>query len=136
MFNISYLLVLMSAFCLGIANIFYKKSTDLIGGINTAFFYYMFGFLLVSIVWLIFREDRQINFKALLNPFIIAVFLTTSVVTFMLGITNSRIAVSSTIRSLSFLFTILIAVLFLREKISIKQILGICSAVLAIFLLA
>jgi hypothetical protein len=43
---------------LGVANFYYKKSTQVLGPVNTTFYYYLFSFVIATAVWLAFREKE------------------------------------------------------------------------------
>lgn len=131
----SYIFVIISALSLGIVNILYKKSTAAIGPINTTFYYYLFGTAVSFVLWILFKGSEKIAARDLIYPGLISIFLCLSIVTFNIGLQHTKISISSTIRSFSFLFTIIISVFFLKEDINPKQIAGIVLAVISIFLL-
>ena len=133
--NYHYVIVLVSAAALGIANIFYKKSTALIGSINTTFFYYLFGFVFAFLIWLFFREPGKLAIENLRYPILISIFITLSVTTFTLGLAGSKVSISSTIRSLSFLVTLVLSMIVFKEKLSVRQYVGIATAVVSILLM-
>lgn len=130
------LLLIFSAMSLGTANIFYKTSNANIGPVNTTFFYYLFGTLFALIIWGIWGERGRLSLSGMVHPMLIAVFLVTSVLCFNLAIKMIPIASASTVRSLSFVFTALLAVLFLGKTLTIKQIIGIGMGIGAVFLLS
>ncbi len=130
-----YIFVVISALTLGAANIFYKKSTEAIGSFNTSFLYFCFATVIATVVWLIFREPGRVTWANIRYPIITAALLSTSVITFTYGLTTTEVSISSTVRALAFLFTLILSVIFLREKLSVRQYFGIGTAVLSIFLL-
>lgn len=131
----NYIIIIISALSLGIANAFYKKSTASIGPINTTFYYYIFGTIFSLIIWLVLKEPVKVEFRQMIHPILIAVFLCLSIVTFNVGLQNTKLSLSSTIRSFSFVFSVIIAVIFLKESLSIKQLFGIVLAFASFFLL-
>lgn len=131
----SYLLIIISAMCLGVANIFYKKSTAAIGPINTTFIYYLFGTIITFFIWLALKGNFKVEAKDLIYPGIIAILLSISVLTFNIGLQHTKVAISSTIRAFSFLFSIIAAVIFLKNHLTIKQIIGIVLAGVSLLLL-
>lgn len=131
----SYLLIIISAITLGITTALYKKSTAVIGPFNTTFFYYLFGTILSFIVWFFFKKTEPIMIKDLIYPGIIAVTLLISILTFNIGLQHTKLTISSTIRAFSFFVPIIIAVIFFREQLSIKQVIGIFLAVISISLM-
>lgn len=124
----NYIMIIISALSLGVANAFYKKSTASIGPINTTFYYYVFGTIFSFIIWFVLKEPGKVEVKQMIHPVLIAVFLCLSIVTFNIGLQNTKVSISSTIRSFSFVFSIIIAVIFLKETLSIRQIFGIILA--------
>lgn len=131
----NYIIIIISALSLGIANAFYKKSTASIGPINTTFYYYIFSTIFSLIIWLVLKEPVKVEFRQMIHPILIAVFLCLSIVTFNVGLQNTKLSLSSTIRSFSFVFSVIIAVIFLKESLSIKQLFGIVLAFASFFLL-
>ncbi|PJC36464.1 hypothetical protein CO046_05525 [Candidatus Peregrinibacteria bacterium CG_4_9_14_0_2_um_filter_53_11] len=130
----NYILIILSALCLGVANVFYKKSSASVGAVNTTFFYYLFGLVLAFIVWLFFREKMEFTSGNMATIFLISLFLTASVLLFNMGIIRPEVSISiaSTIRSLAFVATVLIAVLFLNENLTATNTLGIVLAIASV----
>jgi drug/metabolite transporter (DMT)-like permease len=131
-----YAFVVISAATLGIANIFYKKSTVAIGANNTTFWYYLFAMVLATGMVLIDGTDLRVTPSKLLPTVLVAVFLFISVFTFNLGLQSTKVSISSTIRSLSFLVTLVISSTFLRESLSVRQWIGVVLGTAAILLMA
>lgn len=131
-----YLLIILSAVTLGMANISYKFGGKALGPVNSTFFYYLFAFLISLTTWLFFRENHDFILTDLKYPLITAVLLFISVLSFTTGINKVSVSIGSTIRSLSFLFSIIIGVVLLKESLSVKQIAGVLLAVLSLFLLS
>lgn len=131
----SYLLIIISALTLGITSVLYKKSTTVIGPVNTTFYYYLFGSVLSFIVWSIFKSPEKVMVKDLIYPGFIAITLFISILTFNIGLQHTKVTISSTIRAFSFIFSVIIAVVFLKEHITIKQVVGIGLAVVSISLM-
>lgn len=131
----NYLLIIISALSLGVVNILYKKSTSSMGPINTTFYYYLFGTIISFVLWILFKDSEKILIRDLIYPGLISVFLCLSILFFNIGLQHTKVSVSSTIRSFSFMFTIIISVIFLKEEISPKQIASIILAGVSIFLL-
>lgn len=131
----SYIFIIISALTLGITSVLYKKSTTVIGPINTTFYYYLFGAVLAFIFWSIFKSPERVEVRDLIYPALISITLFISILTFNIGLQHTKVTISSTIRALSFIFSIIIAIVFLKEQISLKQIVGIILAVVSIFLM-
>ena len=124
---------------LGVANFYYKKSTQVLGPVNTTFYYYLFSFVIALTVWLAFREKEfslKASYQGLVWPLIIAVFLFTSVLSFNYSVKYINVSVGSTIRSLSFLVTIGLAFLIYKETFAVKDYIAILLAIAAVTLLA
>lgn len=130
-----YIIIVISAISLGIANAFYKKSTAAIGAFNTTFYYYLFGTIFSLIIWYFKRETGKIEISQLIYPAIIAFFLSLSIFAFTVGLSKTKLSISSTIRSFSFVVSIFVAVVFMKETLSIKQIIGLVLAAVSVFLL-
>lgn len=131
----SYIFIIISALTLGITSVLYKKSTTVIGPINTTFYYYLFGAVLAFIFWSIFKSPERVEVRDLIYPALISITLFISILTFNIGLQHTKVTISSTIRALSFIFSVIIAIVFLKEQISLKQIVGIILAVVSIFLM-
>lgn len=138
-YYLGFILATISMVTLGVANFYYKKSTEVLGPVNTTFYYYLFSFVIALTVWLVFRE-KDFNFKAsyqgLIWPLIIAVFLFASVLSFNYSVKYINVSVGSTIRSLSFLVTIGLAFLVYKETFAVKDYIAIILALAAVTLFA
>ena len=124
---------------LGVANFYYKKSTQVLGPINTTFYYYLFSFVIALTVWLAFREKEfnlKTSYQGLIWPLIIAVFLFASVLSFNYSVKYINVSVGSTIRSMSFLVTIGLAFLIYKETFAVKDYIAIVLALAAVTLFA
>ena len=131
-----YAFVVISAVTLGIANIFYKKSSEAIGAYNTTFWYYVFATVLAIGLVLIDGTDLRVAPAKLLPTVLVAVFLFISVFTFNFGLQSTNVSVSSTIRSLSFLVTLILSATFMRGHLSPRQWIGVVLGTAAILLMA
>lgn len=129
----------VSMVTLGIANFYYKKSTQVLGPVNTTFYYYLFSFAIALCVWLSFREkgfSLKSSYEGLVWPLIIAVFLFTSVLSFNYSVKYINISMGSTIRSMSFLVTVVLAFFVYKEAFTIKDYVAIFLALIAVVLFA
>ena len=125
---------LASMLTLGVSTYLYKRSTDVIGPTNTTFFYYLFSFTIAIVVWLLFRETQPIPTANLFWPALLAAFLFTSVWTFNYAVKFIDVSVASTIRSLSFAITILLAINLSQEQLTTKDWFAVVFAVIALVL--
>ncbi len=126
---------LASMITMGISNYLYKRSTEVLGATNTTFFYYLFSGIIALFVWLLFREKQPITSTDLFYPAILAVFLFSSVWTFNYALQFMDVSVATTIRSLGFVVTILLAIFISHEQLSTKDWLAVVLAVIAVSLL-
>jgi len=129
----------VSMVTLGVANFYYKKSTQVLGPVNTTFYYYLFSFAIALCVWLAFRErdfSLKSSYEGLVWPLIIAVFLFASVLSFNYSVKYINISVGSTIRSMSFLVTVVLAFFVYKETFTIKDYVAIFLALFAVVLFA
>ena len=128
-----FLLALVSMAGLGISNFLYKQSTASIGPVNTTFFYYFFSMVFASVVWLFFREESY-KAKDLFWPLLTAIFLFTSVLSFNFALKYLDISIGATIRSLSFIVTVILAVLIFKEKLYLKDYIALALAICSIII--
>ena len=114
---------------MGIGTFFYKKSTTTLGPIHTTFFYYFFSIILAASLWFSVRDKAPVEKEALLWPALMAFFLCASVWTFSYALKTLDVSVASTIRGLSFVATIALAVVFYREELAPKDMVAVLLAV-------
>jgi drug/metabolite transporter (DMT)-like permease len=127
-------LAIISMVGLGVSNFLYKKSTSTIGPINTTFFYYLFSFCIALIIWFVFREHGMVKRKELIWPALIAVFLFLSVLSFTFAVKYIDVSVGTTIRCLAFIVTVILALVFTKEHLSLKDYIALGLAAFAIIL--
>ncbi len=127
-------LALLSMVTLGISTYFYKQSTAAIGPTNTTFFYYLFSLIIAVAVWLTFGEKQSFEKTALLWPALLAVLLFSSVWAFNFAVNAIDVSVAATIRSLSFIVTLGLAVSISQESMAPKDWVAAALAVVAILL--
>lgn len=138
-YYLGFIFATVSMVTLGVANFYYKKSTQVLGPVNTTFYYYLFSFVIALTVWLAFREKEfslKASYQSLVWPLVIAIFLFASVLSFNYSIKNINVSVGSTIRSMSFLVTIGLAFLVYKETFAVKDYIAIVLAVAAVTLFA
>ncbi|MCP3923062.1 MAG: DMT family transporter [Desulfobacterales bacterium] len=128
---IGFILAIVSMVGLGVSSFLYKQSTTAIGPVNTTFFYYLFSVVFASVAWIFFKEEGFAS-KELLWPFLTAVFLFISVLTFNFAIKYIDVSIGATIRSLSFIVTVVLAVLIFKEKLYLKDYIALTLAIVAI----
>ena len=128
------LLAIFSTVGLGISHFLYKRSTGTIGPVNTTFFYYLFSLCIATVVWIFFREKNVALAENLLWPAFIAASLFTSVLAFNYAVKYINVSVGATVRSLSFLVTVVLAVTFYKETLQVKDYVALLFATLAVVL--
>ena len=129
----------VSMVTLGVANFYYKESTQALGPVNTTFYYYLFGFAIALCVWLAFRErdfSLKSSYEGLVWPLMIAVFLFASVLSFNYSVKYINVSVGSTIRSMSFLVTVVLAFFVYKETFTVKDYVAMFLALIAVVLFA
>lgn len=131
----SYLLIILSALASGVVTVLYKKSTNVIGPINTTFYYYLFGTIITFVVWIFFKRAEPVRVEDLVYPGLIAIGLSFSIISFNFGLAHAKVSIAGTIRSFSFVFTIVLALIFFKEKLTIKQIIGVVLAIASMLML-
>jgi drug/metabolite transporter (DMT)-like permease len=125
---------LLSMLSLGVSTYLYKRSTAAIGPTNTTFFYYLFSLVMAVMIWLTFGEKQTFEKTALIWPALLAAFLFTSVWAFNYAVNVIDVSVAATIRSLSFVVTIVLAVGISHESVSPRDWVAVALAVAAIVL--
>ena len=125
---------LISMITMGISNYLYKRSTEVLGATNTTFFSYLFSVIIAMLIWFLFREKQSFSYADLFWPALLAVFLFISVWTFNYAVQFIDVSVATTIRSLGFVVTILLAIFISHEKLSTKDWIAVAFAVIAVSL--
>lgn len=126
---------IVSALCLGVGTFFYKISGRYLSASDTTFFYYLFSTILAFFAWLFASERGEVERSALVWPALMAVFLCLSVWSFSSATRILDMSAASTIRGLSFLPTVLLSVVVLHERPSLKTCMAMVLIALAVLLL-
>lgn len=127
--------ILISMACLGITNFLFKFSSTSLGPTRSTFFYYLFGLGLSCIALLVDRGKREYMPQDLIFPALIAAFLFVSILAYNIALNYMPVSKASTIRSLSFIVTIVLALIATKENLMFKDYLAIALASGAILLL-
>ncbi len=127
-------LAIISMVGLGVSTFLYKQSTSAIGPVNTTFFYYLFSFIIATVVWFFFREGETFEKTKIIWPVLISIFLYTSVLSFNFAVKHLDVSIGSTIRSLSFVVTVIFALIFYKEQLHAKDFVALGFAIIAILL--
>lgn len=129
-----YLSALIAMVFLGIGNYLFKKSTEALGPIHTTLFYYLFGAMFAALVWILVQDKEPVQKSSLLWPALTALFIGVSVLAYTSALKSINVSIASTLMNLSFLATILLAVLFSKEQLGGKDYLAILFALAAVVL--
>jgi drug/metabolite transporter (DMT)-like permease len=116
----------------GISAYLYKRCSPLLGPTNTTFFYYLSGFVIASIVWVVAREKTPIVRGDLVWPFFTALSLFISIWTFNYSLQTTNVSIASPIRGMSFVVTAFLAVWISSEKLYLKDYLAMALALISI----
>jgi|GEM_PF-1750013 len=125
---------LVSMLGYGITAIIYKLSNKNIDAVSMSFLTVVVMAIGLGIFW-IFTKDKHITPKGIEFAVIAGVIAAISFLAYVFSVQIGKVSISTTLRSLGFVVTILIAVLFLAEKITLLKVLGIGFGVIAIILL-
>lgn len=128
----NYTWVIVSMVSLGIGSFIYKRSSLSIGPINTTFFYYLFSVIITFVIWLVFKDTKTFKINDLVWPLLIAVFLSISVLAFNLSLEKVDVSIAATIRSMSFIILIILALVIEKEVLKLKDYIAIglaCGAI-------
>jgi uncharacterized membrane protein len=118
----------------GITSIIYKLAAKSIDPVSLTFFTSVFIAIFTFVIWF-FTKDKHITSKGIWYAGISGLIAAVAFVAFITSIQGGKVSIASTLRSLSFLVTSIIAIYFLAEKVSLLKLLGIILAGLAAILL-
>jgi len=127
--------ILISMACLGVTNFLFKFSSTSLGPTRSTFYYYLFGLGLSCIAMFMDKGKREYVPQDLIIPALISAFLFVSILTYNYALINMPVSKVSTIRSLSFIVTVILAVVITKEKLILKDYMAISLACGAILLL-
>jgi len=85
--------------------------------------------------WLFRVQEKQISLHGVGYGVLSGLVSFTALVTFMIGLRSGNVSTVSTISSLGSAVTVILAVLFLSEKINLTQGIGIFMAIISVILL-
>lgn len=130
----AYLLLFGSMFFLGLGNLFFQKSSLSIGAFLTTVWYYIIGAVFAFLILSFSKEKRLfIPVGELRWVSLIALSLLLSVFMFSKAIQSIPISIASTIRSMSFIVTIIIVLFLGNEDLSLKKGVGFFLAIGAVY---
>ena len=116
-----YILVLISAISLGIANFVFPRASQSLGAVNATFYYYVFALLLALGYWIPLREHHPMKLAEWQWPLYLALAMFISNLSYSYATRYFDTELPATIRSLSFFITGLLALYFNKELLTAKD---------------
>ncbi|MFQ5531028.1 MAG: EamA family transporter [Candidatus Nanoarchaeia archaeon] len=129
------ILALLGMFLFGINAILYKIAPN-IDPITLTLVSFTVSAVGTFIYWMLFVSNKQVSFGGISIGILVGLTSVIALASFITALKLGKASVVSTIRSLSVLVTIIIAVIFLHEKMSITHWIGIVFGVIATVLLS
>jgi len=127
---------ILATMSLGVGYIFFNESTRALGPSNTTLFYYLFGSLFAFIIWAVFGDRQPFSRGDMVWPVLTALCLSMSVIFYTLSLRNMKVSVATTIYSLSFVVTVVLAVLLKKDVLHFKDYIAGGLAVAAVIVFA
>ena len=118
----------------GVTAIIYKLASPSIDSVSLTLVVSSFITCTIFLFWVFYRQ-KYIAMKGFEYSAIAGVIAGLAFIAFVSSVTLGKISVATTLRGLSFLITTIIAVLFLAEKISFTQGLGVVFGAVAVVLI-
>ncbi len=131
--HIVFALIAMVGF--GITALMYKLASRSLDAVSVAFFTLVVNVFVVMTIWL-FWPNKEISLSGLKFAVIAGVVAGISSVAYILSIKLGNLSVTTTIRGLFFGVTVILAVVFLRESITMAKVAGVLLSIISIFLLS
>ena len=131
----SYILLVVSAVFLGIANFVFPRASKVLGAVNTTFYYYICAAVLAFFYWIPSHENVHLKFIDWRWPALIAVSMLISNLAYCYGAGHFDSALPAVIRALSFFATAFIAVYIDHEAaLTLKDWIGLALVTLGIII--
>lgn len=118
----------------GVTAVIYKIASGSIDSVSLTLLTSALMTITIFIFWL-FTKQKHITLQGFGYAGIAGIIAGLAFIAFITSIQLGKVSVASTLRGLSFLVTVLIAILFLAEKITLLKAVGIGFAAIAIILL-
>jgi uncharacterized membrane protein len=128
------ILAIIAMLAYGVTAILYKIAPN-IDAVSLTFFSSLSLTVITFIVWLL-NTKKEMSIKGVGVAAIAGLVAALAFITYITAIKSGKVSIASTLRGLSFGVTVLLAVLFLGEKITLVKALGMGFAVIAIILLS
>jgi len=118
----------------GITAIIYKISNKNIDAVSMSFLTVLIMAIALAFVWF-FTKEKHITAKGLELAVLAGIIAAISFLAYIFSVQIGKVSVATALRSLGFIITTIIAILFLAEKITWIKALGIGLGGIAIILL-
>lgn len=130
-----YLLGLLAVLCFGVGS-FFGKLASLNDVQPRVYFFEAMGTLTVFFTYFIFKKSEILSGFSF-NYFALAMGLTWGIgtVLFILALESSKLSLITPLTALYPAVTVILAYLFLAEKLELRELVGILLAILSIFLI-
>ncbi len=128
------LLAILAMLGYGVTAVIYKLAGKSIDPVSMTLMTSAMMTITILLFWL-FTKQKNVTFPGLGYAGIAGIIAGLSFIAFIAAIHFGKVSVATTLRGLSFLVTVIIAVLFLAEKLTWLKALGIGFAAIAIVLL-
>lgn len=118
----------------GVTAVLYKIAPN-IDSVSLTFFTSLFLTIFTFVFW-IFNTKKEISTRGVGIAAVAGLIASVAFIAYIISLRLGKVSISSTFRGLSFALTVVLAILFLGEKITILKALGILFAIIAIILLS
>ncbi len=119
----------------GVNAIIYKVAPQ-IGPVTLALISFVISALTTFIYWLFFVQEAQASWQGIGVGMIAGVVSAVALITFIAALQLGKAGVVNTIRALSAGVTVLLAITFLSEKLTLLQIAGVVFGIISVILLS
>lgn len=131
------LLAIVAMIAFGITGIIYKMATDHIDPFSLTLFIYIFAAAFTALTWYFYpSSNKVITRQGITWTALAAVFVVIGMISYISAIKIGQASVVVPIRNLAFVVTAILAIILLREGLSLAKVTGILFAVLALILLS
>ena len=118
----------------GITAVIYKISNKSIDAVSMSFLTVLIMAIALAFIWF-FTKEKHITTKGLELATLAGIIAAISFLAYVFSIQIGKVSIATSLRSLGFIVTVVIAIIFLAEKITWIKALGIGLGAIAIILL-
>jgi len=118
----------------GITAVLYKIAPN-IDSVSLTFFTSLFLTIFTFVFW-IFNKTKKLSAEGIGFAAIIGLIASVAFIAYITSVRLGKVSISSTLRGLSFAVAVILAILFLGEKLTFLKVIGIGFAVIAVMLLS